>query len=93
METSFYILISMKTGDAIEIFGRFDIGNRRQFAHRVFKTLRGSSDLDEKNVLFFELMETKGQLPQNIKIISCTLDELAENCRIITKEIFKLNVL
>ena len=93
METTFYILLSMKTADAIESFGKFYIGNQRQVAYRIFKTLRGSSYVDEKNVLFFELMETKDQLPQNIKIISCTLDELTENCRIITKEIFKLNLL
>lgn len=92
METTFYIVLSMKTADAIESFGRFNIGNNRQRAYHIFKALHGSYDADEKNVLFFELMETKDQLPLNIKIISCTLNELTENCRIITKEIFKWNV-
>lgn len=92
METAFYIVLSMKTGDAIEGIGRFDIGNNRQNAYKIFKALRGSSEADEKNVLFFELMETKNHLPLNIKIISCTLDELTENCRFITKEIFKSKV-
>jgi len=92
METTFYIILSMKTGEAIESFGRFNIGNNRQRAYRIFKALHGSYDADVKNVLFFELMETKDQLPLNIKIISCTLNEMTENCRIITKEIFKCNV-
>lgn len=92
METTFYIILSMKTGDTIESFGRFDIGNNRQHAYDIFKTLAGSSEANEKNVLFLELMETKALLPLNIKIISCTLNELTENCRTITKEIFKLKV-
>ena len=92
METTFYIVMSMKTGAAIESFGKFDIGNNRDHAYKIFKTLRGSSEADEKNVLFLELMETKDHLPMNIKIISCTLNELTENCRLITKEIFKSKV-
>ncbi len=87
METTFYIVLSMKTGAAIESFGKFDIGNNRDHAYKIFKTLRGSSEADEKNVLFLELMETKIILPMNIKIISCTLgNELTENCRLITKK-------
>jgi hypothetical protein len=37
-----------------------------------------------------ELMETVNDLPLNIKMISCSLDELTENCRLITKETFNI---
>ena len=35
-------------------------------------------------------METNRGLPLNVQVISCTLEELAENCKTTTKEIFKL---
>jgi hypothetical protein len=34
-----------------------------------------------------ESMETKNNLPVNIKVIGCTLEEMAENCKVITKEV------
>jgi hypothetical protein len=35
-------------------------------------------------------METKNGLPVNMQMIGCSLEDLAENCKIITKETFKL---
>ena len=46
-----------------------------------------------KCILQIDLMETKNNLPVNIKVIGCTLEQLAENCKIITKEVFKMFVL
>jgi hypothetical protein len=34
-------------------------------------------------------MEIEKGLPVNLDFITCTLNQLAENCRIITKELFK----
>lgn len=48
METSFYILLSLKTGDTIAGLGRLDIGNNPQHAHDIFQALVGSSDCNEK---------------------------------------------
>lgn len=88
-ETSFYILINLKTVNGFESIGKFSIGNNRQFSYLLFKDLQGSSDVDEKAMLTMELMETVNELPVNLKIISCTLDELPEICRHITREMFK----
>jgi hypothetical protein len=33
-------------------------------------------------------LETEKGLPVNLDFITCTLNQLAENCRIITKELF-----
>jgi hypothetical protein len=35
-------------------------------------------------------MEMADQLPIKIKTICCTLDELGSNCKIISREIFRL---
>jgi hypothetical protein len=90
MQTTFYILLNIKTPNGFECFGRFNIGNNRQAAYAVFQKLKGSYTIDEKSILCMELMETVNDLPLNIKMISCSLDELTENCRLITKETFNI---
>lgn len=90
MKTTFFILFSIKTAAGLENYGRFYIGNDRQEAYELFVKLKGNTEVHESNVLYVELMETVDNLPVNIKMKSCTLWELGENCALITKEVFKL---
>ncbi|HLF45929.1 MAG TPA: hypothetical protein VI548_05870 [Chitinophagaceae bacterium] len=95
-KTVFYIVLNLKTSKGFESFGKFYIGNNRKTANSIFKSLAGNKDVNEKDILLMELMETVDGLPLNIRAITCSLAELAENCKIITKEIFKffnLNVI
>ena len=89
LETQFYIVINLKTSEGAQSFARFFIGNNRHNAHHIFRQLKGI-DADETNVLYLEFWETVAGLPVNIDMITCTLDQLSENCRIITKEVFLL---
>ena len=88
---TFYVLASIRTGDGFENFGKFNLGNSRRAAAAVFRQLKGSPDVDRKTMLTMELMETVNQLPVNLHIIGCTLEELAYNCKIIAKETFKFH--
>ncbi len=88
METQFFITITLKTHKGLESFAKFFIGNNRHRALHIFRQLKGSGDVSEKNILYFDFIETDKGLPVNIDCINCTLDQLAENCRIITKELF-----
>jgi hypothetical protein len=90
MQTKFYIISHLKTPAGPEPFGRFEIGNDREAATQLFAKLKGDKEVNDQNMLCIELMETSNGLPINITILSCTLDQLTENCRIITKEIFTL---
>jgi len=90
METQFYITLTLKTVKGLERFAKFFIGNNRARAFAIFKQLKGMNEVTEKNVLYIDFLETKEGLPVNLDVITCTLNQLAENCRIITKEIFKL---
>jgi len=90
METSFYIAFNMKTPDGFESFARFNIGNREKPARNLFEKLKGTADNVEDCILQMDLMETKNKLPLNIKVLGCTLEEMAENCKEITKEAFKI---
>jgi hypothetical protein len=88
-DAAFYIALSIKTANGFENFGQFFLGNNKDAAYSIFKTLKGNSEVSEADILHAELTETKNDLPVNIEMISCTLKELAENCRIITKAAFK----
>lgn len=81
----------MKTPAGPESFARFFIGNNRATAYALFQSLKGTTDVDERNVLYLDFMETRDGLPLNLKLITCTLEQLAENCKLITKEVFKMN--
>ena len=88
---TFYVLASIRTEDGFESFGKFNLGNSRRAAAAVFRQLKGSPEINRKTMLTMELMETVNQLPVNLHIIACTLEELSHNCKIITKETFKLH--
>ncbi len=91
METQFYITLTLKTCKGLEPFAKFFIGNDRSKAHAIFRKLQGTDEVNEKNILYLDFIETGNGLPVNLKMTSCTLKQLAENCEIITKEVFKLN--
>jgi hypothetical protein len=90
METAFYILLYMKTPKGFESFARFFVGNNKELAIYLFDKLKGTADKIENRILQMDLMETRNNLPVNIKMLGCTLEEMAENCKVITKEAFKL---
>ena len=89
METQFYITLTLKTGKGLETFAKFFIGNDREKALAIFEQLKGRHDASENDVLYLDFMETIQGIPMNLDVITCTLNQLAENCRIITKELFK----
>lgn len=91
METTYYITLNIKTGKGYESFGKFCIGSDRTYAENIFKKLKGSNEVTEKNILHMDLVESRNELPLNVHMISCTLEELTENCRTITRETFKLH--
>jgi hypothetical protein len=89
-ETIFYIILNLRTPGGYESFGQFFVGNHAGFANNVFLQLKGNKTVDDSAVITLELRETRQGLPFNIQIISCSLQELAENCKIITREAFTL---
>ncbi len=89
-QTTFYIVLNIRTGYGYECFGKFFIGNNKKSAASIFDQLKGKKNVDEKSLLQLDLMESVNGLPANMQMISCSLEELAENCKIITKERFRL---
>ena len=89
-DTNFYIVLNLKTAEGFNSYGRFFIGKDKNTADEIFKKLKGNKKVTEKSILTLELREATKGLPLDVQLISCTLEELAENCKTITKETFKL---
>ncbi|HEX6169338.1 MAG TPA: hypothetical protein VFZ33_06565 [Chitinophagaceae bacterium] len=89
-ENNFFVVLSIRTPNGFESFGKFNLGNKRKPAVDVFRQLKGNPTVDEKTLLTIDLVETVNGLPLNLNILGCTLEDLAYNCRVITKETFKL---
>lgn len=87
--SEFYIVLNIKSGKDFQTYGKFFLGSKRKFADNIYKKLKGNKKVSNASVLYIELMETNNELPVNIHVLSCTLDELSENCKMITKETFK----
>ena|SRR4051812_23726433 len=90
MERTFSIHFHIRTAGGLETFARFQAGNDESSANKLFESLLGNTEVGKKEVLLVELLELKNRLPVNIKIKSCTLEELGYNCKLITKEIFRI---
>jgi len=90
MRTVFYLICRLRTATGFEAFGNFNLGNNRSFAYTLFEHLKGRREATPADVLQLDLMETSNGLPINLRVISCTAEELAANCKYITKEMFKL---
>lgn len=89
MEAEFFIAFTFKTCNGPETFARFAVGSDRDEAYTIFEKLKGSYQVDENDVLSLDFFEIEKGLPKNIKVLSCTLSQLQENCGIITKELFR----
>jgi hypothetical protein len=72
-----------------QAFAKFFIGDNRQEAIDLFSMLKGIPEVREDYPLTIDFVETKKGLPVNLDMINCSLQQLEENTRIITKELFR----
>ncbi len=90
MQTVFYIEISIQTTEGPQRIGRFELGADRDAATQLFQKLKGSAEVNEKDMLYIGFMETVKGLPVNIEVLTCDLQELGTNTMLITQELFRL---
>ncbi len=89
MEGEYRIVLHGKTPTGYETYGEFYIGNNSMEANCLFDSLKGCRDNMEEGILFMELQTIHRGLPIDIQMIHCTLEEVAENCKVITKHLYK----
>lgn len=89
MKREYYLSLNFKTPKSIEMYGRYDMGADRDFAEAIFDQLKGNEQISEKSILHIDLTELQDGVPFVLNIKHCTLDELAENTKSITLQLFK----
>jgi len=90
MSTEYRIAIHARTTSGFDTIGEFYVGADREEASQLFKSLKGSADDLEDGVLVMDLRELNRGLLFDIHMIQCSLDQVAANCRLITKHQFKV---
>jgi hypothetical protein len=89
METLFQISLHIKTPSGFETYGTFDLGHDREQATEIFNQLKGTPDIGPHSVLYMDLSAIQDGIPLPIEIRHCTLEDIAYNARIITRDVFK----
>jgi hypothetical protein len=89
MESLFQISLHLKTPSGFATYGTFDLGPDREQALAIFKELKGTPEIAENSILYMDFSEIRDGIPLPIEIMHCTLDEIAYNSRVITREIFR----
>ena len=89
MKTQFHLILNLRTTRGYESFGRFALGSNRKAAYTLFEQLKGNTEVTEGSPLSLDLVEENEGLPLNLKMRTCTLEELSENVKTITCETFK----
>jgi hypothetical protein len=90
METQFDLVLSLKTPKGFIDYGWYPLGSNPEFAYGLLSQMKGSDTLADSAVLHIDLVETKDGLPAKVKSLSCSLDELCENIKLISREMFRL---
>jgi hypothetical protein len=89
METLFQISLHIKTPSGFETYGTFDLGHEREPAMDIFNQLKGTPEVAPHSVLYMDLSEIRDGIPLPMAIRHCTLDDIAHNARVITRDVFK----
>ena len=89
MEKAYYIDLHLQTPQGFEIYGTFQLGKHREKALAIFSQLRGTDVVSKKSILHMDLTEMTDGVPLPIRILHCTIDDVAVNTRTITRDVFK----
>lgn len=88
METTYFIAINMKVAEGMIELGRFFIGSDKSWATESFGRLEGGPTV-EQSILRLDLLEKHQDIDLVLNQLSCTLEELERNCKLITVDAFK----
>jgi hypothetical protein len=90
METNYQISLLIKTPSGFEAYGNFDLGSNREQALAIMENLKGTDDVSENSILYMEFTGVQNGIPLPLKILHCTLEDIAFNARVITRDILKI---
>lgn len=89
MENLFLISLNIKTKSGFEPYVNYNLGKNEDKAKAIFNQLKGSLELSEKTIFTMDFTEMKEGIALPIKMLDCTFNQIIDNTKIITCEIFK----
>jgi len=93
MSKRYAIQVMMRCEQDAECIAKFNLGGNKTFAYDLFLRLSGNPSVNEKDPLQMEFIEMSDEFSLIVDIISCTLAEIGENSKLITRELFKSKLL
>ncbi len=91
METTYYIIVDIATAQGLTEVGSFQLGSDLDFAATTFDNLKGVPGDADNSIIRMSLIEIgTDSIPKTLKSIGCILNQCAENCKIIVRDVFKL---
>ncbi|MGF6848125.1 hypothetical protein QFZ51_003360 [Chitinophaga sp. W3I9] len=88
MVKGYCIIVDMRVQAGYTEYCRFYIGEDRSRARALFDSLHGSIVIE--SILLRMSLVNLDDTPHEVLVVRyCTLTELTENCRLITKEVFR----
>ncbi|MES2456334.1 MAG: hypothetical protein V4594_12370 [Bacteroidota bacterium] len=79
----------MKTLRGVETYGCFSLGNDEQFAAALYHSLLGDEAVLPDSVITIDLVKRENGFLFPLGLRHCNYEQLADNVKIITKELFK----
>lgn len=93
MNKRYAIQFTMRCEQDAECIATFNLGRNATLAYGLFCKLHGNPEVTENDPLQIEFIEMNNELPLIVDIISCTLAQIGENSKLITRELFKSKLL
>jgi hypothetical protein len=84
------IVINMRVAVGFKETGKFYIGNDKDEAINLFSELEGSREVSHSSLLRIDLIEHLEGIDILWDSLECSLGEMTDNIKIITKETFRL---
>lgn len=89
MEPEYEISLNMKTLKGMEVYGCFKLGRNEDFADSVYDSLLGDEEILPDSIITIDLVRRENGLLFPLAMRHCNYEQLAENVKIITRELFK----
>ena len=94
MGCEYIVVISFKAPHGLSDIGTFQLGEDVDFAFDTFNNFKGDADVSGNPIILTELIKREGNLlPIPLKSISCTLEQCADNCKVLVRDLFKRELL
>jgi len=90
MDTLYHITVNIQTPSGMLEIGKFFLGEDSVFSQATFDDLEGNTDYVKYPAIRLDLISiTAGALPVCLNSIGCDLEQYGNNCRTLTREVFR----